>query len=508
MPKKRSKNNAKQQTINHNLQKRSHPGHSNASTNVNRTAPGKNPKENSNFRTNAQIKLLNMYNEKPNKEQREKTPSGPARIEPDRKWYGNVRTIDQKNLEKFRVEMAQHANDPYQVLQKAKKLPMSLIKEPTQKAKVNIQDFEKFDETFGKKSSRTRAKLTEFSIEGLAKMCEEKSENYQIEKDINLTKQSNSDRNFETTELVLKPENRDRRLDAGQSKRIWEELYKVLDSSDIVCMVLDARDPMGTRSKHIENHLKNNCPYKHLVFILNKCDLVPTIVTKKWVIELSKEYPTIAYRAHLLKPFGRFSLLSLLRQYDNFHKDKKTVSVGFIGYPNVGKSSVINALRAKKVCVSAPIPGETKYWQYIHLTKRIYLIDCPGVVYNMEADDEVALVLKGVIRAERQLDPDYYVQAMMDRVKRIDLENKYKVKADGDAEEFLTLIAKYKGKLLKGGEPDLMTVAKSMIYDWQRGEIPYYALPPDMTEEDVENAVDDVLEEQIVHVADIIDEDN
>ena len=73
MPKKRSKNNAKQQTINHNLQKRSHPGHSNASTNVNRTAPGKNPKENSNFRTNAQIKLLNMYNEKPNKEQREKT---------------------------------------------------------------------------------------------------------------------------------------------------------------------------------------------------------------------------------------------------------------------------------------------------------------------------------------------------------------------------------------------------------------------------------------------------
>jgi nuclear GTP-binding protein len=79
-----------------------------------------------------------------------------------------------------------------------------------------------------------------------------------------------------------------------------------------------------------------------------------------------------------------------LRQYDNFHKDKKTISVGFIGYPNVGKSSVINALRAKAVCSSAPIPGQTKYWQYVHLTQRIYLIDCPGVVYNQEADDEVA----------------------------------------------------------------------------------------------------------------------
>jgi len=53
---------------------------------------------------------------KPNGEQRNKVKDGPARIEPDRKWYGNVRTIDQKNLEKFRVEMATHANDPYQVL--------------------------------------------------------------------------------------------------------------------------------------------------------------------------------------------------------------------------------------------------------------------------------------------------------------------------------------------------------------------------------------------------------
>ena len=50
---------------------------------------------------------------------------------------------------------------------------------------------------------------------------------------------------------------------------------------------------------------------------------------------------------------------------------------------------MINAMKAKKVCTAAPIPGETKVWQYVHLTKRIYLIDCPGVVYNQEADDEI-----------------------------------------------------------------------------------------------------------------------
>ena len=77
------------------------------------------------------------------------------------------------------------------------------------------------------------------------------------------------------------------------------------------------------------------------------------------------------------------------------------MSVGFIGYPNVGKSSIINTLRGKSVCKSAPIPGETKVWQYIHLTKRIYLIDCPGVVHITEGKDDLETVLKGVVRSEK-----------------------------------------------------------------------------------------------------------
>lgn len=53
----------------------------------------------------------------------------------------------------------------------------------------------------------------------------------------------------------------------------------MIDSSDVVVQVLDARDPMGTRSPHIETYLKKEKPWKHLIFVLNKCDLVPTWAT-------------------------------------------------------------------------------------------------------------------------------------------------------------------------------------------------------------------------------------
>jgi hypothetical protein len=55
----------------------------------------------------------------------------------------------------------------------------------------------------------------------------------------------------------------------------------------------------------------------------------------------------------------------------------------------------------------------------------------------------------------------------------------YKVQSWEDAENFLTQLARQSGRLLKGGEPDLNTTAKGMLYDWQRGKIPYFKVPPD-----------------------------
>ena len=76
---------------------------------------------------------------------------------------------------------------------------------------------------------------------------------------------------------------------------------------------------------------------------------VPAWVTKRWLATLGKEYPTLAFHASVTNPFGKGSLLGVLRQLGRLHSDRKFVSVGFVGYPNVGKSSVINTLRTKKV---------------------------------------------------------------------------------------------------------------------------------------------------------------
>jgi nuclear GTP-binding protein len=171
-------------------------------------------------------------------------------------------------------------------------------------------------------------------------------------------------------------------------------------------------------------------------------------------------------------------LIQLLRQFSSLHSDRKQISVGFIGYPNTGKSSIINTLRKKKVCTVAPIPGETKVWQYITLMKRIYLIDCPGVVPPSNTDTEEDILLRGVVRVENVQNPEQYISGVLKRVQQRHIERTYDVKNYGDALEFLSILARKGGRLLRGGEPDLDGVAKMVINDFLRGKIPWFTPPP------------------------------
>ncbi|XP_042346653.1 nucleolar GTP-binding protein 2 [Plectropomus leopardus] len=433
-----------------------------------------------NMRDRATIKRLNMYRQKQRCNDRGKVikplqfqstvaPGTVARVEPNIKWFANTRVIKQSSLQKFQEEMGAVQKDPYRVVMRQSKLPMSLLHDRVKahNSKVHILDTEGFETTFGPKAQRKRPSLVVGDMKDLIEQAEASA----------LTYDANKDKDLVTEDTGVREEVREEIFKKGQSKRIWGELYKVIDSSDVIIQVLDARDPNGTRSKSIEAYLKKEKSWKHLIFVLNKCDLIPTWVTKRWVAVLSQEYPTLAFHASLTNSFGKGSLIQLLRQFGKLHTDKKQISVGFIGYPNVGKSSVINTLRSKKVCNVAPLAGETKVWQYITLMRRIFLIDCPGVVYPSE-DSETDIVLKGVVQVEKIRNPEEHIGAVLERAKPEYIQKTYRVPTWNSAEDFLEKLAFRTGKLLKGGEPDLSTVSKMVLNDWQRGRIPFFVKPP------------------------------
>lgn len=394
-----------------------------------------------------------------------------ARVAPNQKWFGNTRTVTQDSLQKFQTELKKAYHDPMQVVLKPTKLPVTLLSDKSKHPKAPVLNLQPFEETFGRNAKRKRPNILTTDYADLVEKATKKQACYNVDEDEKLESQ------IEKKSLEFKDERRDPLLRAGQSKRIYNELFKVIDSSDVLLQVVDVRDPLGTRSSYLENYLKKEKPFKHLVIVLNKCDLVPVQVTKAWIKHLSKEYPTLSFRASTTNPFGKADLIGLFRQFSSLHKDKKQISIGIVGYPNVGKSSLINALKAKKVCDVAPIAGETKVWQYISLMKGIYLIDCPGVVHPQnETDTEI--VLKNVVRIENIQEPESHIEEIMKRVDASFLRKHYKVDNWEDAMDFLDQLARRMGKLLKGGNADINATARMVLNDWQRGRLPYYVPPP------------------------------
>lgn len=117
-------------------------------------------------------------------------------------------------------------------------------------------------------------------------------------------------------------------------------------------------------------------------------------------------------------------------------------------------------------------------WQYITLMKRIYLIDCPGVVPPNQNDTEEDILLRGVCRVENVHNPEQYIPAVLRRVLPRHLERTYGIKHQENYLDWLALLARQGGRLLKGGEADLDGVAKMVINDFLRGKIPWYTPPP------------------------------
>ncbi|KAH0659932.1 hypothetical protein KY289_028680 [Solanum tuberosum] len=292
----------------------------------------------------------------------------------------------------------------------------------------------------------------------------------------------------------------------NSERAFYKELVKVIDASDVILEVLDARDPLGTRCLDMEKMVMKSGPGKHLVLLLNKIDLVPREAAEKWLKYLREELPAVAFKCstqeqksnlgwksskvgkttNLLQTsdcLGAENLIKLLKNYSRSHEIKKSITVGVIGLPNVGKSSLINSLKRSHVVNVGATPGLTRSMQEVQLDKNVKLLDCPGIVMlRSSTENDAAIALRNCKRIEKLDDPVGPVKEILKLCPSSMLVTIYKVPSFDSVDDFLQKVATVRGRLKKGGIVDTDAAARIVLHDWNEGKIPYYTMPPSRNE--------------------------
>ncbi|ODV83700.1 hypothetical protein CANARDRAFT_29693 [[Candida] arabinofermentans NRRL YB-2248] len=305
----------------------------------------------------------------------------------------------------------------------------------------------------------------------------------------------------------------DAQTEQDKSRKQYDKIFKaVVDASDVVLYVMDARDPEGTRSRRVEEAVLQN-PNKRLILILNKVDLIPENVLKQWLDFLQSSFPTIPLKASnsatnattfnkkLTQSASSSALLQSLKTYSHKSNLKRAIVVGVIGYPNVGKSSIINALTAKhnngssKACPVGNQAGITTSLREVKVDNKLKILDSPGIVFpdsnqkkKNKTQQEAELALLNALPSKQITDPIPAITLLIKRLaKSNDMAESFKKLyqlpslPSNDVHDFtkqiLIHIARKQGRLGKGGIPNLYGAGMTILNDWRDGKIVGWTLP-------------------------------
>ncbi|KAF2666267.1 P-loop containing nucleoside triphosphate hydrolase protein [Microthyrium microscopicum] len=325
---------------------------------------------------------------------------------------------------------------------------------------------------------------------------------------------------------------------------VWRQLWRVIERSDLVVQIVDARNPLMFRSDDLDKYVKEVDARKNNLLLVNKADMMTLEQRQAWAdyfeneginytffsAELAKEMNEARAAAEesddsegsyededevevpkKLEPqeeteprdsednrtriltTDELEALFLERapkiQLKEGEAPRKT-SIGLVGYPNVGKSSTINALiGAKKVSVSAT-PGKTKHFQTIHLSEEVILCDCPGLVFPNFATTKAELVCNGVLPIDQLREFTGPAGIVASRIPKRFLEAVYgmKIKIRAQEEgglgvptgsEVLRAYATARGFATQGmGSPDESRAARYILKDYVKGKLLFCTPPP------------------------------
>lgn len=356
---------------------------------------------------------------------------------------------------------------------------------------------------------------------------------------------------------------------------VWRQLWRVIERSDLVVQIVDARNPLLFRSEDLERYVKEVDPKKSNLLLVNKADMMTLRQRELWadyfdshgisykffsaalakeqnearedesgeesedeeaseMTDLTKRTSQTGLngsdedegsededsessggialpqassdsRTHILTVEELESMFLQTSPPSDSHSDdsdqshKKITTIGLVGYPNVGKSSTINALLgAKKVSVSAT-PGKTKHFQTLHLSPSLVLCDCPGLVFPNFATTKAELVVNGVLPIDQLREYTGPAGIVSQRIPKHFLEAIYGMKIhmrpleEGGtgiptASEVLRSYARARGFATTGqGQPDESRAARYVLKDYVSGKLLYCHPPP---KEDGEPSVD------------------
>ena len=265
-----------------------------------------------------------------------------------------------------------------------------------------------------------------------------------------------------------------------QKQKYPDLVKKIVDTSDIILEILDARFPDQTRNLDLEDQIKQQ--NKKIIYVLNKSDLT----TKKnlYKIKISPKITISCKNRTKIKDL-RDLIKRVAKQVKKIEKrtlkgekiietDENKIKVGVIGYPNTGKSSILNLLAGKKAAGVGSDAGFTKGVQKIRLSENIILLDTPGVIpqnqYSTSKKDTIAEhTLFGGKSYTQVKEPDMVIHDLMQKFPKL-LQKHYKIKTNSP-EHLIEKLGRQKGFLKKGNKVNEDKTARYILKDWQLGEI-------------------------------------
>jgi large subunit GTPase 1 len=288
----------------------------------------------------------------------------------------------------------------------------------------------------------------------------------------------------------------------------WRQLWRVVEKSDVLVQVVDARNPLLFYSADLQTYATEVDPKKKSVVLMNKSDFLTQNQRNEWkkyfdsvglhvvfFSAIAEPDDTVAQDCDVTENAAILPPGDLVDHLKNFALEatrdspKAFVSIGLVGYPNVGKSSTINALLTeKKVSISAT-PGKTKHFQTIFLSPDVCLCDCPGLVFPNFVSSRAEMIVNGILSIDEMTNHVAPVNYIARLFPRSVFEDMYGIRLrkdtdqELDSEELLTAYGLSRGYMTSRGMPNQPLVARFLLKDFVSGKLLHCKAPPGVDQE-------------------------